>query len=408
MKLQHNSALKKFPVSIGSKLFILFLLIFHLKSFCQKFNENAYFKYLYSSNFKLNFNLKKDISLREKTQIEIQELLSNNEIITNKYWYNDIHDLKEKICRISNIDTQKINIIIIKNHEKNALSFPDGSIILYSGLLQNISYNNELAFVLAHEFSHCLHPEIFDKSNKNIPQLEIEADKNALKICMELGYETQSITAFIEKLKVNHASVDLSIFNSSQAKFEFENRNSVSSNKPTFLHYELNNERTQNIIKNSSDKGFRAKINFDFEAENIHDLLNKELYVLALKEALIAYREKNNIMPLLQVLERYSYFINLKKNSQLTKFELSDDFTKFIEKISPYQWNKVIHFWLLESKEIQSPKNHETLFYRGLLHYYGKYYNDARNDFLYYKNNFKNEIFANRAEQLWREIRYNK
>jgi beta-barrel assembly-enhancing protease len=48
----------------------------------------------------------------------------------------------------------KVTIQLTKNEQPNALVFPGGNIVVFSGLLDKVESENGLAFVLAHEFGH--------------------------------------------------------------------------------------------------------------------------------------------------------------------------------------------------------------------------------------------------------------
>ncbi len=49
------------------------------------------------------------------------------------------------------------NIIIHEHDAVNAMAFPGGHIVVFSGLLSQVTSENELAFVLAHELGHYAH-----------------------------------------------------------------------------------------------------------------------------------------------------------------------------------------------------------------------------------------------------------
>lgn len=48
----------------------------------------------------------------------------------------------------------KVSIQLTKNEQPNAIVFPGGNIVVFSGLLDTVKSENGLAFVLAHEFGH--------------------------------------------------------------------------------------------------------------------------------------------------------------------------------------------------------------------------------------------------------------
>lgn len=50
-----------------------------------------------------------------------------------------------------------IRVLVTENETANALALPGGAIIVFSGLLETMSSENELTFVLAHELGHFHH-----------------------------------------------------------------------------------------------------------------------------------------------------------------------------------------------------------------------------------------------------------
>ena len=52
-----------------------------------------------------------------------------------------------------------IRVWIIDNKEVNALALPGGNIVVFSGLIEEVESENELAFVLAHEIGHYMNKD---------------------------------------------------------------------------------------------------------------------------------------------------------------------------------------------------------------------------------------------------------
>lgn len=66
------------------------------------------------------------------------------------YLKNILYRLTEK----NNLDSNQYLILMSRNQEVNAASIGDGTIIINTGLLAKVKYEEELAFIIAHEISH--------------------------------------------------------------------------------------------------------------------------------------------------------------------------------------------------------------------------------------------------------------
>jgi Zn-dependent protease with chaperone function len=131
-----------------------------------------------------------------------------------------IFDITKKICEEEGIkvDTCKWNIRVDRGPAFNAYATKSNQIVIYSGLIDNITYEDELAFVVAHEIAHHLLNHIKTKRNvifsglilgelvfgdvtgglilssivNQVTSREFEssADKIALRIISLAGYDT--------------------------------------------------------------------------------------------------------------------------------------------------------------------------------------------------------------------------
>ena len=82
-----------------------------------------------------------------------------------------------------------LTVHVNKNPAINALALPGGQVVLFSGLLDKVNSENELAFVLAHEMGHYMHrdhlrgmgkPELNEKTCSPLPCTCPTIDKTAL------------------------------------------------------------------------------------------------------------------------------------------------------------------------------------------------------------------------------------
>jgi hypothetical protein len=123
---------------------------------------------------------------------------------------------------------------VIKDSSENALSFPDGSLYLTTGMLARLENEAQLAIVLAHEMTHCSHKhalrvlqhckaELSAKSNVHEPrqggqaahsphwgtsgpaiaayleELEMEADRGGFQLVLKAGYDPAEGVKLIER-----------------------------------------------------------------------------------------------------------------------------------------------------------------------------------------------------------------
>lgn len=54
----------------------------------------------------------------------------------------------------ANPDSAELKVLVVRDGMVNAFAFPDGTVMLFSGLLKQMKSENELAFILGHESAH--------------------------------------------------------------------------------------------------------------------------------------------------------------------------------------------------------------------------------------------------------------
>ncbi|MFH0975647.1 MAG: M48 family metallopeptidase [Spirochaetota bacterium] len=175
--------------------------------------------------------------------------LKDAAVVKNRKAQHFIEDLTKKIAPKDTVNNYKI--FIIKNPEINAFSLTDGSLLIYTGLIDRTETPEELAGVLAHEISHVemRHglrqlirvlgisylissvvgagiegleiPETISEIaniaiyNKYSREFEKEADLNSVKLLQNACISPDGIMKFFERLNKNkNMPAVLSWFNS--------------------------------------------------------------------------------------------------------------------------------------------------------------------------------------------------
>lgn len=109
------------------------------------------------------FILKVPISVENR----ISKLISDNiKIDINNKYQAKIDKIFNKIKKANNIENIICRAYYSKTKIVNAFAFIGGNIIVYSGLIDTIKYENELAFVLAHELGHIVHRDHYRKLSR--------------------------------------------------------------------------------------------------------------------------------------------------------------------------------------------------------------------------------------------------
>lgn len=124
-----------------------------IKEFWQvKALQNEVYLSIFKNGFQ--YNLRKEI---EEDAIDYLDYLDRNNLIFNdSYLENYLYQLAYRIYPITINDGRPgvLNVTILKNTEPNAFIFPNGTLIISTGLLSTIDSEEELIAILAHEISH--------------------------------------------------------------------------------------------------------------------------------------------------------------------------------------------------------------------------------------------------------------
>jgi predicted Zn-dependent protease len=84
-----------------------------------------------------------------------QTISSQNRVSTDRELVSRINKIGQRLARISDRQDYTYNFFVIESKELNAFTTPGGNIYIYTGLLEKLQTEDQIAFVLAHEMGHC-------------------------------------------------------------------------------------------------------------------------------------------------------------------------------------------------------------------------------------------------------------
>lgn len=105
----------------------------------------------------------------------ISKIKNNNKVFSDSYLENYIYTLIYEIypTHLNDGRAGSINVLIKKNITPNSAMFPNGTLVVNTGLLSSLSCEDELIGVLAHEISHY----VLDHQIRNINEAEKRAER---------------------------------------------------------------------------------------------------------------------------------------------------------------------------------------------------------------------------------------
>jgi predicted Zn-dependent protease len=91
-----------------------------------------------------------------------------DEEISNPQVKNPIDSIITHICTANHLDRKDIKVHILQNAEVNAFALPNDYLVIYSGLIQHVENQEELAGVICHELAHITLKHVMKKLIKEI------------------------------------------------------------------------------------------------------------------------------------------------------------------------------------------------------------------------------------------------
>jgi len=208
---------------------IIFITVLFLFTGTSAFAQDDILEDVLKTTDQLNQQLLNITSISDKDEnkigIELDKEISKKLIITESHKFN-VGLLFQKIK--AGVSRKKINyrFKIVKNKEVNAYSIAGGMVYINTGLLDFVSNDDEIAFVIGHEISHnekkhCIkkiqYAVLASNINQNLGAIvqaaysvynlpfnkyqEYEADELGVKLMTKAGYDRKGALSFFDKLK---------------------------------------------------------------------------------------------------------------------------------------------------------------------------------------------------------------
>lgn len=165
----------------------------------------------------------------ESSEYYISKLFQSGQIYLNNALTFYLDSVVKKLLRDEPGLQNKVHVYLARFSSANALTFPDGTIVVNVGLLDALSSEGQLAFVLAHEVAHFsqqhsakqfkkvsgMNSEDYgansDKSKlflglRYSREAEMDADAMALNMMVQAGYDVKQAATALRALKDESSS----------------------------------------------------------------------------------------------------------------------------------------------------------------------------------------------------------
>jgi len=329
------------------------------------------------------------------TSYAIHETLFNGKVLFGDSITNYLNKIADEILKNDPKTRSEINIFTYQSSVVNAVCFPNGVILVNTGLISQVDNERELAFIIAHEISHYIKKHTLNKSvevekmkrgkgkYKNLEYKELEnhfynysreheseADLYGFELMKNTNYELEGVEDVFHVLKYSYLpyddeKFDLSFFtyhglelpNSAVLeelnKVDFADENEdPKSTHPTSearrreieksLKSITSNTKHKNIVGENEFKAIQRLARFDLS----------NIYLMELEYVKAIYNSYSNIKNYGE--DEYNNLIVLKAFYGLQKYMNANSLSDIIESTSEItgEWQKIYHVvWNLPSKD---------------------------------------------------------
>ncbi|MCX6351809.1 MAG: M48 family metallopeptidase [Bacteroidetes bacterium] len=242
---------------------------------------------------------KSDIDLEplfKSTDVEIKHLVRNGDILFGDTLSNKLNAVAQKLVEVRPSLKGTFRVYVYKTTMPNAFTFPDGSILVTTGLLARLSSESQLAFVIGHELGHLIkkHPEqTLRKAKKIGKEFNLTTiTGNSFKILMNYSQENEMEADAIGIELMNSAGFNYNEALTSLRKILLPDSSFKPSRiyiKKLFASPDFNVDSIRK--KTNSDEENYVQPQEDDNSLNTHPELTKRL--IALKELIAKLQTKS-------------------------------------------------------------------------------------------------------------------
>jgi predicted Zn-dependent protease len=105
---------------------------------------------------------------QELGQLLVEVFSQEGGEIKNDTVLQKVDSLVNRLCEANGIERSEIKVHVVASEEINAFALPDGHLVVYSGLIDDVKNPAELAGVLAHELAHIQLKHVTQKLIKEV------------------------------------------------------------------------------------------------------------------------------------------------------------------------------------------------------------------------------------------------
>jgi predicted Zn-dependent protease len=116
------------------------------------------------------FTIRQKVSDTEEKlgDLLLADIRDSEEAIADTFILAQCDSILNKICRFNEIDHKLIKLHLLKKDEVNAYALPDGHLIIFKGLLQEVDSPEQLSGVIGHELAHIDLNHVMQKLAKEV------------------------------------------------------------------------------------------------------------------------------------------------------------------------------------------------------------------------------------------------
>jgi predicted Zn-dependent protease len=116
------------------------------------------------------FDVEENVSSTEEELGDLiwESISKTNEVVEEDEIIMPIDSILSKLCAKNNIDREDIKLHVVYNNQVNAFALPNNHLVVYTGLLESVENEAELAGVLGHELAHLELDHVMKKLVKEI------------------------------------------------------------------------------------------------------------------------------------------------------------------------------------------------------------------------------------------------
>jgi predicted Zn-dependent protease len=138
--------------------------------------------------------------LLQRVEVELAAIEKCRKVYTDHELEAYLLEIISKLQRDTH-PTPPFRVRLIRDPYLDAFAFPDGTIYIHTGILARLDNEAQIAALLAHEMSHCLHRHSLKVTPDRIRTLEMEADLAGFELMTKAGYDPVGALRLFEHLK---------------------------------------------------------------------------------------------------------------------------------------------------------------------------------------------------------------